>query len=630
MFTTPAPSAPTLSTTTSPASPTSPTRSGRLRGLSYLRSYTHLHSSSDRSSAGSSGHIRRPSLVRTRSTPSANASLSSSSTDTAPSADLPTNARHAPVNGAADTPGATSGWVPTVVGRSGLSRVASSAEPSTTSATSPRPASMTRTRAESAAPSLGVSHHGPSSGDATAETSTPHKQLPSIRFIPHEDPRASRPSLQFPPISRTLPSEDCVIRVGRYSEKDNIPNDLPPHLPSSAPVGFKSKVVSRRHCEFWCKDGQWWIKDVKSSSGTFLNHIRLSQPGVESKPYKVGDGDVVQLGIDFRGGEEMIFRCVKIRIECNRNWQKALNNFNKSTHKRLRNLAQGVKSKDSDSASTHSTDCSICLMSIRPCQALFVAPCSHVWHYKCIARIINGPTYPQFMCPNCRMVNDLEADVSEPEDWDDELDEELEDQIEEKLATASIPIASGTPRTLETEADGTTTPRATPLILGGINNGSELIGTSMGDARIEEEDLAAGMVGVSLSGDIGPPSDQEQLSDTGLHTPPDEDALAESIASPSANVQPVPITAAGPGPSSTGTPLGESGTLPAPAPSDQYALSPTPPVPGPECPMTPRNNAGPFVLDGAGGSSRRGSSEDALTDSVENRVSNNSSSTDVA
>ncbi|KAB2581375.1 E3 ubiquitin-protein ligase DMA1 [Lasiodiplodia theobromae] len=573
MFTTPAPSAPTLSTTTSPASPTSPTRTGRLRGLSYLRSYTHLHSSSDRSSAGSSGHIRRPSLVRTRSTPSANTSLSSSSTDTTPSADLPSHSRHAPVNAAADTPGATSGWVPTVVGRSGLSRVASSAEPSTTSATSPRPASMTRTRAESAAPSLGVSHHG---SDAVTEASTPHKQLPSIRFIPHEDPRASRPSLQFPPISRTLPSEDCVIRVGRYSEKDNIPNDLPPNLPSSAPVGFKSKVVSRRHCEFWCKDGQWWIKDVKSSSGTFLNHIRLSQPGVESKPYKVGDGDVVQLGIDFRGGEEMIFRCVKIRIECNRNWQKALNNFNKSTHKRLRDLAQGAKSKDSDSSSLHSTDCSICLMSIRPCQALFVAPCSHVWHYKCIARIINGPTYPQFMCPNCRMVNDLEADVSEPEDWDDDLDEVLEEKFEEKLATASNPILNGTPRNAETETDGTSTPRATASIQSGLTSGSEALAASIGDARIEEEDLAAGMAGVSLTADIGPPSDQEQSSDTGLHTPPDDDSLAESVTSPSANVEPVPITVTGSSGSSASTPFGESAHLAAPAPSNQVSNSPSP------------------------------------------------------
>ena len=48
---------------------------------------------------------------------------------------------------------------------------------------------------------------------------------------------------------------------------------------------------------------------------------------MESKPYSVNDGDVVQLGIDFKGGEEMIFRCVKIRIECNRGWQRALNKF---------------------------------------------------------------------------------------------------------------------------------------------------------------------------------------------------------------------------------------------------------------------------------------------------------------
>lgn len=157
-------------------------------------------------------------------------------------------------------------------------------------------------------------------------TGHPQDQMPIIKLIPHQDPRSTRSSLAFPITSRTLPHEDCVIRVGRYSERDTNPN-IPPNTPSSAPVGFKSKVVSRRHCEFWCSNGQWYIKDVKSSSGTFLNHIRLSQPSVESKPFPVHDGDVVQLGIDFRGGEEMIFRCVKIRVECNRAWQKTLNNY---------------------------------------------------------------------------------------------------------------------------------------------------------------------------------------------------------------------------------------------------------------------------------------------------------------
>jgi len=58
-----------------------------------------------------------------------------------------------------------------------------------------------------------------------------------------------------------------------------------------------------------------------------LNHIRLSPPGIESREHPLKDGDILQLGIDFKGGEEQIFRCVKIRIELNRAWQKALNHF---------------------------------------------------------------------------------------------------------------------------------------------------------------------------------------------------------------------------------------------------------------------------------------------------------------
>jgi pSer/pThr/pTyr-binding forkhead associated (FHA) protein len=172
----------------------------------------------------------------------------------------------------------------------------------------------------------------PSNGQSTAaigesgddkETKSP---LPTIRLFPHQEIRNGRQSLPFNPVTRTLPSEDSIIRVGRYSEREGIPTTNPT-VPSDAPVGFKSKVVSRKHCEFSFKDGQWQIKDVCSSSGTFLNHIRLSQPNMESKLFPVKDGDIVQLGIDFRGGEEMIFRCVKIRIECNRSWQKRPNNF---------------------------------------------------------------------------------------------------------------------------------------------------------------------------------------------------------------------------------------------------------------------------------------------------------------
>ncbi|KAF2398746.1 SMAD/FHA domain-containing protein, partial [Trichodelitschia bisporula] len=485
MFTSPAPptpSAPTLSITgtTLSASVASPTRS-RLRGLSILRNYTHnhLHGSG---SGGRQGHSRSESETGALSSAVAG-------TDTAQLS----RARSQVLRGENSSRPAASGTearAPCIVGSCSIAPPQSQAlqatpsNPSTVATatgwlpggrqepqanTTPRsdttPNTMTRTRAETVGPVLSrpttsptvvqsPAHSGttnvnnPSLSDITTEANMSKSMLPTIRFVPHHDPRSTRPSLSFPVISRTLPTQTSVIRVGRYSERETLP-EAAANVPSAAPVGFKSKVVSRRHCEFWCSGGQWFVRDVKSSSGTFLNHLRLSPPGAESKPWPVNDGDVVQLGIDFRGGEEMIFRCVKMRVECNRGWQKGLNTFNKTTHKRLQNLTR--TKKDSDSASVHTSECSICLMSIAPCQSLFVAPCSHVWHYKCIRPILNGSTYPHFLCPNCRAVADLEADLDDQSgEWDDdgaekdELELPLEGPAEAVAARIDAAIAQNT------------------------------------------------------------------------------------------------------------------------------------------------------------------------------------------
>jgi pSer/pThr/pTyr-binding forkhead associated (FHA) protein len=285
----------------------------------------------------------------------------------------------------------------------------------------------------------------PSSEEATGAVAAAANQtadmLPSLRLSAYYDPRSTRPSLTFPPISRTLPTGTESIRVGRYSERDSQSmSNMPNGQPSAAPVGFKSKVVSRRHCEFWYENGKWFIKDVKSSSGTFLNHIRLSPPSQESKAFPVNDGDIVQLGIDFKGGEEMIFRCVKMRIELNRGWQNKLNTFNMAAHKRLRTMASTTPA---GGAGSTSQDCSICLNSIAPCQSLFVAPCSHTWHFKCVRSLLTSPQYPIFICPNCRAGADLEADVDEPgEDWD-QLDAEVED--DDKTSTNGASLVSPPP-----------------------------------------------------------------------------------------------------------------------------------------------------------------------------------------
>ncbi|KAI9678601.1 MAG: hypothetical protein M1817_005658 [Caeruleum heppii] len=420
---------------------------------------------------------------------------------------------------------------------------------------------------------------------AGTSTST---QMPSIRFIPHQDPRAPRPSLVFPPVARTLPSGTSVIRVGRYSERDLDPSANPNAL-SSAPVGFKSKVVSRRHCEFWCSSGQWYIKDVKSSSGTFLNHIRLSQPNTESRPWPVNDGDVVQLGIDFKGGEEMIFRCVKIRVELNRGWQKALNSFNTNTHKRLRNLASRNPDKNpNDAASTHSSECSICLFSIAPCQSLFVAPCSHVWHYKCIRPILNGPTWPQFLCPNCRAIADLEAEVDEPEDWEEDVEQ----------GQGSDTSMRQTP---EPHAD--TAARQDPH--GEASGTLENIMSTLAVARADSVELPEQM-------------DREAQPTSVAH----ESLPASSLASrKGASVVPLNLTQASHS-SATGSVVREGPSPDSEAHADNVpdrtSSEGSPPrrdgnrdTVGTEGPMTPRNDAGPFVFDGSAG---RGSGHSLLPD----------------
>ncbi|KAI0480818.1 RING finger protein [Xylariaceae sp. FL0804] len=359
-----------------------------------------------------------------------------------------------------------------------------------------------------------------------------HEPLPSIRFSAFYDPRSNRPSLTFSPIARTLPTGKEVIKVGRYSERENhAPAAM--STPSAAPVGFKSKVVSRRHCEFWHEKGRWYIKDVKSSSGTFLNHIRLSAPGTESKPYPVNDGDIVQLGIDFKGGEEMIYRCVKMRVELNRGWQAKPNTFNMATHKRLRDLTSAT-------ASAHAQDCSICLSAIAPCQSLFVAPCSHTWHFKCIREMLHGPSWPIFMCPNCRATADLDAEVDEPSDEWQQLDSGAEEVAEEQPAESSDQGLSDAPPS-SAQIDGREDTPASP----------EQGGTDDITVRLDS--------GVTASL-------QAQLSQT--------------------TTDPVPIPNAG---SRTTSHSLERRT---PSPNEDPLLNIR------EGPITPRNDAGPWVFDG--------------------------------
>lgn len=263
---------------------------------------------------------------------------------------------------------------------------------------------LSEANAEHAAPALEEN-----AAEDDAESASDKDGLFSIRLTPIIDHLSANTGLYFSPVIRRIKSQE-QISVGRYTEK----NKSAAHAPqgSSAPVVFKSKVVSRTHALFQCnEEGLWFIKDCKSSSGTFLNNIRLSQASQELTLWPLIDGDVVQLGLDYRGGSEEVYRCVKMRCEFNRSWQRKVNRFNLDIHNRMKAL--GLQGKDS--ANEELLECAICLFKLEPCQALFISPCSHSWHYKCIRPIIIR-SYPQFYCPNCRSVCDLETDIEDEDE----------------------------------------------------------------------------------------------------------------------------------------------------------------------------------------------------------------------
>ncbi|XP_015592287.1 sarcolemmal membrane-associated protein [Cephus cinctus] len=61
---------------------------------------------------------------------------------------------------------------------------------------------------------------------------------------------------------------------------------------------FDCKVLSRNHALLWYNAGKFYLKDTKSSNGTFVNNQRLSLSGDESSDREVCSGDIVQFGVD--------------------------------------------------------------------------------------------------------------------------------------------------------------------------------------------------------------------------------------------------------------------------------------------------------------------------------------------
>ncbi|KAI9273247.1 SMAD/FHA domain-containing protein [Helicostylum pulchrum] len=91
--------------------------------------------------------------------------------------------------------------------------------------------------------------------------------------------------------TRTLELRDKVrIRIGRQTSAKTVPTVHNGY--------FDSKVLSRQHAEIWCDKTKVFIKDVKSSNGTFVNGSRLSNECEESEPKELKNQDEIEFGID--------------------------------------------------------------------------------------------------------------------------------------------------------------------------------------------------------------------------------------------------------------------------------------------------------------------------------------------
>ncbi|KAF7361203.1 FHA domain-containing protein [Mycena sanguinolenta] len=88
---------------------------------------------------------------------------------------------------------------------------------------------------------------------------------------------------------------------------------------------FDLKVMDRRHAEVWEEDGKIFIKDVKSSNGTFVNGKRPSPQGLESEPFELKSDDIVEFGVDVvdEDNKTITHHKVAARVSCIFNEQQA-------------------------------------------------------------------------------------------------------------------------------------------------------------------------------------------------------------------------------------------------------------------------------------------------------------------
>lgn len=96
------------------------------------------------------------------------------------------------------------------------------------------------------------------------------------------------------------PNQEC--KVGRLIAKSKA---------SEGNAIFDCKVLSRNHAMLWYSaDGRFWVKDTKSSNGTFINDIKLG-----NDPAELHYGDTVKFGVEvIENSRQEVHGCIIARV----------------------------------------------------------------------------------------------------------------------------------------------------------------------------------------------------------------------------------------------------------------------------------------------------------------------------
>ncbi|CAD6196231.1 unnamed protein product [Caenorhabditis auriculariae] len=104
------------------------------------------------------------------------------------------------------------------------------------------------------------------------------------------------PLVVLAPIAKSHPFEERRAKVGTEEDPLKIGRAVARIKAAKDNAIFDCKVLSRNHAVMWYKEGEFFLRDTKSSNGTFVNNERLT--GDENEARQIFSGDIVQFGVE--------------------------------------------------------------------------------------------------------------------------------------------------------------------------------------------------------------------------------------------------------------------------------------------------------------------------------------------